>query len=106
MSDLLYEKKDKIATITLNRPDKLNAFTGDMIAAWARSLAEAQADDNVNVVIVTGAGRAFCATCVSPPRARGSRPATCGWAWCPATAIPTSCRGWSGPPKRWSCCGP
>src|SRR5947208_8147737 len=60
MSDLLYEVKDKIATITLNRPDKLNAFTGSMIDAWARALAEAQADDNVNVVIVTGAGRAFC----------------------------------------------
>lgn len=60
MSDLLYEVKDKIATITLNRPDKLNAFTGPMIDAWQKSLAEAQADDNVNVIIVTGAGRAFC----------------------------------------------
>jgi len=61
MSDLLYEVKDKIATITLNRPDKLNAFTGPMIDAWAKALAEAQADDDVNVVVVTGAGRAFCA---------------------------------------------
>jgi enoyl-CoA hydratase/carnithine racemase len=60
MSDLLYEVKDKIATITLNRPDKLNAFTGDMIDAWQKSLGEAQRDDSVNVVIVTGAGRAFC----------------------------------------------
>lgn len=61
MSDLLYEVKDRIATITLNRPDKLNAFTGPMIDAWARSLAEAQADDAVHVIVVTGAGRAFCA---------------------------------------------
>ncbi len=61
MSDLLYEVKDRIATITLNRPDKLNAFTGPMIDAWAQSLAEAQRDDEVNVVIVTGSGRAFCA---------------------------------------------
>ena len=61
MSDLLYEVKDKIATITLNRPDKLNAFTGPMIDAWAKALAEAQADDGVNVIVVTGAGRAFCA---------------------------------------------
>jgi 2-(1,2-epoxy-1,2-dihydrophenyl)acetyl-CoA isomerase len=60
MSDLLYDVKDKIATITLNRPDKLNAFTGDMIEAWAKSLQQAQADDDVNVVVVTGAGRAFC----------------------------------------------
>lgn len=61
MSDLLYEVKDRIATITLNRPDKLNAFTGPMIDAWARALAEAQGDDGVHVVVVTGAGRAFCA---------------------------------------------
>jgi 2-(1,2-epoxy-1,2-dihydrophenyl)acetyl-CoA isomerase len=61
MADLVYEVKDQIATITLNRPDKLIAFTGPMIDAWAGSLAEAQADDAVNVVIVTGAGRAFCA---------------------------------------------
>jgi enoyl-CoA hydratase/carnithine racemase len=61
MSDLLYEKKDKIATITLNRPDKLNAFTGPMIEAWAKSLADAQADPEVNVIVVTGSGRAFCA---------------------------------------------
>ena len=61
MSDLLYEVTDKIATITLNRPDKLNAFTGPMIDAWAKALAEAQADDAVNVVVVTGSGRAFCA---------------------------------------------
>jgi 2-(1,2-epoxy-1,2-dihydrophenyl)acetyl-CoA isomerase len=60
MSDLLYDVKDKIATITLNRPDKLNAFTGDMIDGWAKSLASAQADDGVNVVVVTGTGRAFC----------------------------------------------
>jgi 2-(1,2-epoxy-1,2-dihydrophenyl)acetyl-CoA isomerase len=60
MSDLLYDVKDKIATITLNRPDKLNAFTGEMIDGWAKALASAQADDNVNVVVVTGTGRAFC----------------------------------------------
>jgi len=60
MADLLYEVKDKVATITLNRPDKLNAFTGEMIDAWQTSLAEAQRDDGVNVVIVTGSGRAFC----------------------------------------------
>src|SRR5438132_2701037 len=60
MADLLYEVKDKVATITLNRPDKLNAFTRDMLDGWQRSLGEAQADENVHVVIVTGAGRAFC----------------------------------------------
>jgi 2-(1,2-epoxy-1,2-dihydrophenyl)acetyl-CoA isomerase len=61
MSELTYEVADRIATITLNRPDKLNAFTRPMLAAWADALAEAQRDDGVHVVIVTGAGRAFCA---------------------------------------------
>ena len=60
MSELLYDVKDKIATITLNRPDKLNAFTRDMLDGWQASLGKAQADDAVHVVIVTGAGRAFC----------------------------------------------
>jgi 2-(1,2-epoxy-1,2-dihydrophenyl)acetyl-CoA isomerase len=59
--DLLYEVRDRIATITLNRPEKLNAFTGPMIDRWAWALGEAQRDPEVNVVVVTGAGRAFCA---------------------------------------------
>src|SRR2546428_7557223 len=60
MSDLLYEVKDKVATITLNRPDKLNAFTRDMSDACAKALTAAQQDDSVRVVVVTGAGRASC----------------------------------------------
>ncbi len=59
--DLLYEATERIATITLNRPEKLNAFTGPMIDRWAWALGEAQRDPEVNVVVVTGAGRAFCA---------------------------------------------
>jgi enoyl-CoA hydratase/carnithine racemase len=59
-SQIAVDIDSAVGTITLNRPDKLNAFTGPMIDAWARALAEAQADDNVNVVVVTGAGRAFC----------------------------------------------
>lgn len=62
MSDeLLFEKSNKIATLTLNRPDKLNTFHNGMLADWAAALRECQADDDVNVVILTGAGRVFCA---------------------------------------------
>jgi enoyl-CoA hydratase/carnithine racemase len=60
MGDLLYDVKDRIATITLNRPDKLNAFTGAMIDDWVKALDDAQADAEVAVVVVTGSGRAFC----------------------------------------------
>ena len=57
---LRYEIADRIATITLNRPDRMNAFTWEMVDAWAAALTEAQRDDGVAVIIVTGAGKAFC----------------------------------------------
>lgn len=58
---ILYDVKDRIATITLNRPEQLNAWT-DVIAeeVWQATHA-ADADENVRVIILTGAGRAFCA---------------------------------------------
>lgn len=58
---LKFEKSSAIATITLNRPEKLNAFDNGMLADWAAALRECQADDGVAVVILTGAGRAFSA---------------------------------------------
>jgi len=60
-TDIRYELAERVATITLHRPDKLNAFTrlmrDELVAAFGR----ADADDEVRAVIVTGAGRAFCA---------------------------------------------
>jgi enoyl-CoA hydratase/carnithine racemase len=56
-----YEVQDHILTITLNRPDKLNAFTNIMMAELIDAFDKADADDNVRAIIVTGAGRAFCA---------------------------------------------
>ena len=58
---ILYDVADGIATITLNRPDKLNAFTGQMMADMIAAFDASDADDDVRVVIVTGAGRGFCA---------------------------------------------
>src|SRR5262249_10284314 len=56
-----YSVADKIATITLNRPEKMNAFTGTMQNELIDAFGKVDADDNVRVAIVTGAGRAFCA---------------------------------------------
>lgn len=60
-SQVLYEVTDRVATITLNRPDKLNAFTGTMMREVIDAFDRIDADDDVRAVIVTGAGRAFCA---------------------------------------------
>jgi enoyl-CoA hydratase/carnithine racemase len=58
---ILYAVKDNILTITLNRPEKLNAYTAKMQYELIDAFARASADDDVRAIIVTGAGRAFCA---------------------------------------------
>ena len=58
---ILFGVEDGVATITLNRPDKLNAFTGRMGLEWGDALARCDEDDAVRAVVVTGAGKAFCA---------------------------------------------
>jgi len=58
---IAYEVADRVATITLNRPEKLNAFTGTMMRELHEAFDLVDANDEVRAVIVTGAGRAFCA---------------------------------------------
>lgn len=57
---ILYDVTDQIATITLNRPDRLNALLPDMGPRFAELLRSADADPDVRVIVVTGAGRGFC----------------------------------------------
>lgn len=59
-SDLRYNVADHVATITLNRPHHKNAFTLEMVDSWAAALRDAEQDPEVRVVVVTGAGDAFC----------------------------------------------
>jgi enoyl-CoA hydratase/carnithine racemase len=56
-----YQVEDGILTLTLHRPEKLNAFTGEMLQEMLDAFDRADADDAVRVIIVTGEGRAFCA---------------------------------------------
>lgn len=60
-ADTLYEVKDGIATITLNRPDQMNTLGGSMLSLLTKYFLEADRDPNVRVIIFTGNGRAFCA---------------------------------------------
>jgi enoyl-CoA hydratase/carnithine racemase len=60
-AEIRYEVADRVATLTLQRPEKLNALTPTMLDELLLAFARADADDEVRAVIVTGAGRAFCA---------------------------------------------
>ena len=59
--NVIYERRDSIAYVTLNRPDKLNAINGPLLSDFGDAMDVAEADPDVRVVIITGAGRAFSA---------------------------------------------
>ena len=59
--EITYEVSERIATVTLNRPDKLNAWTMTMEAEVKAAMTEADADDEIRIIVLTGAGRGFCA---------------------------------------------
>ena len=58
--EIIYAKQERIATITLNRPERMNAFGATMIDEWLAALEDASDDPEVGAIIVTGAGRGFC----------------------------------------------
>jgi 2-(1,2-epoxy-1,2-dihydrophenyl)acetyl-CoA isomerase len=59
--DILFETRGPVATITLNRPDRLNAFSPELLTSALRALEVVRRDRDLRVVVLTGAGRAFCA---------------------------------------------
>ncbi len=60
-SEILYDVEDHVATITLHRPERLNAFTGTMMREMIDAFDRIDGDDDVRAVVVTGSGRGFCA---------------------------------------------
>lgn len=59
-TSILYDVEEGVATITLNKPERLNAFDNDMLTEWADALQRADKDREVRAIIITGAGRGFC----------------------------------------------
>ena len=60
-SVLLVDKREAVATVTLNRPEAMNAFSAELRLALGKAFRELRTDPEIRVAIVTGAGRAFCA---------------------------------------------
>ncbi|TCO11788.1 enoyl-CoA hydratase/carnithine racemase [Camelimonas lactis] len=60
-TEILYDETDRVATVTLNRPDRLNAWTRHMEGELRQAMEQAAADDAVRAIVITGAGRGFCA---------------------------------------------
>lgn len=58
---VIYEKADKVAKISLNRPERMNAATSQMWSELVQAIGEATTDDDICVVVITGVGRGFCA---------------------------------------------
>ncbi|UOR11341.1 enoyl-CoA hydratase/isomerase family protein [Halobacillus amylolyticus] len=61
MSDLIFNVEDHIAKITLNRPDRLNAFSEEMIHLWIEALETVRDSDHIRAVLIRGNGKSFCA---------------------------------------------
>jgi enoyl-CoA hydratase len=94
---VLYERRGPAAWITLNRPDKLNAISREMVAALHEVLGRAEADDEVKVVVLTGAGRAFSAGFDISPENETGIDGALGWREELAHDIDVTMRVWSLP---------
>ena len=100
---LLYEVEGHICTITMNRPEKRNALSLQLVNELIFALETAGADDEVRVIILTGAGSAFCAVADLSPMTGGGRRAAGAVreiapskrTWCSRPARPLASRRWA-----------
>ena len=81
IGDIFYEESDRVATITLNRPEKFNAITERMPDDLAEAVARANDEDSVHVIMLTGAGRGFCGGYDLNVFAEGKTPAIQDMPW-------------------------
>src|SRR5438132_14050286 len=75
---ITYEKPNRIATITLNRPERMHAFTPVMLDEWYAALVDAHTDADVRAVLLTGRERGFCAGAAPSRGGSVSLRASCG----------------------------
>ncbi len=92
---LLVEQRDSVRILTLNRPEARNALSSALIDALRTEIAAAEADDETNVVVLTGTDPAFCAGL--DLQELGKVEATCRW--CPAPTSPSVIRGSPSPSR-------
>ena len=59
--DIIYDKSERVATLTFNRPERLNAITNVMRSEILEAMKDASVDDDIRVVVIKGAGKGFCA---------------------------------------------
>ena len=90
---IIYEKSGHVATITLNRPEKLNAYSEIMVHEILAALGDARDDDEIRAVIITGAGRGFCSGGISAA-IFNIRPAIADTAWNPCWRCARTCTSW------------
>jgi enoyl-CoA hydratase len=91
---VLYERRGPSAWITLNRPDKLNAMTHELVDQLEAAIDRAEADDEVRVVVVRGAGRAFCAGYDLEQEAAWGEPTISEWHEALARDVEVTMRLW------------
>src|SRR3989442_8790946 len=95
---VLYEVRDRIATLTLNRPDRLNAWTGGLARRYYSLLEDAAADPDVRVIVVTAAGRGWCAGAdMDSLQAAGARATRARWVSAGPSGSPPRSRSRSSP---------
>jgi enoyl-CoA hydratase/carnithine racemase len=82
-ADVVVSTTDGVAVITLNRPDRLNVFTGGMGRLLSDAFTRCDADDDIRAIVVTGAGRAFCAGADMTPEADSFGPVSDGFSASP-----------------------